>query len=91
MEGMMNHVNVIFEGPDGTGKSTLAKEFATALPAMRICHNAMEGYSAAAMAAMAMHSLTLPYDGLASVVQDRSWLSERVYASSWRRTMSSCS
>lgn len=77
-------VNVILEGPDGAGKSTLATALARALPAMQVRHGLMEGYTGYHLAEQAMHALAPAYYGAGTVVQDRSWLSERIYAKVFR-------
>lgn len=74
----------IFEGPDGSGKTTAAERFAKATgarlvhcgPLPRVTHRTLGRYYLEAMAPA--------LDGYQDVVLDRSWLSEPVYGQAFR-------
>lgn len=70
---------VILEGPDGTGKTTLAAELSRRLPAMKVGHGSMPGYVGHDLAQQNFIGMLAPLLGLGSVVMDRCWLSERIY------------
>lgn len=75
----MNDYLVILEGPDGSGKTTLAAEVARRLPSTRSAHNSMPGYDGQVLAQQNILSLLPPLLGLGSTTLDRCWLSERIY------------
>lgn len=74
---------VIVEGPDGAGKSTLARELARQLQAVYTHHGP---YAAEDNVAAVYHeSLQPALRGLRPVVLDRCWLSEPIYGDVYRQ------
>lgn len=75
---------VIFEGPDGAGKTTLAREVARSIGASYV-HHGVYADARPDQLARVYHLTMLPalYD-VAPVVFDRSWLSESIYSEVFR-------
>lgn len=79
---------IILEGPDGAGKSHLAEELGTFLPgALHQHHDAAEGKSSRELSQSYMGSMRPALAG-SSLLLDRSWLSEPIYARIFRKTPS---
>lgn len=68
----------IFEGPDGGGKTTAAKEFALATGARYVHFDALPGVTKG-LARMYVEAMLPALLGYQDVVFDRCWLSERPY------------
>lgn len=81
-------MNLILEGPDGAGKTTLANHIKQAWPETIYHHHGPDKHLLSAeLAAKYMVSLRPALRG-ADLVLDRSWLSEPIYASVYRGTAS---
>lgn len=75
---------VIFEGPDGSGKTTLARAFADEMN-MRYVHlGPLKNVSYRALARMYVEAMLPAIHGYQGVVMDRSWLSEPIYGKVFR-------
>ena len=74
---------VIFEGPDGGGKSTIAQEYATRHNALYIHHGPYKQVGDG-LARMFLESMLPALMGYQDVVLDRCWLSEPIYADAFR-------
>lgn len=74
---------IIFEGPDGTGKTTLAKALATYIDAVYVHHGSYPEVTEdlANVYALSMMPAAL---GLRDVVLDRAWYSEVPYGFAYR-------
>jgi thymidylate kinase len=91
---------VILEGPDGAGKSTLAKAIAKRLKAVTSHHGAYEGLPGDELARLYYQTLLPALSGVAPVVLDRAWHSEPIYGpifrredrmlTAWRRMLDRC-
>lgn len=73
----------IFEGPDGSGKSTAARQFA-AYTGARYVHFAAMPRVTAGLARMYVEAMLPALLGYQDVVFDRSWLSENPYGVAFR-------
>jgi hypothetical protein len=69
----------IFEGPDGVGKTTLAKAFAEATGATYVHHGPYPDYTEAMLVSRYRESMAPAVHDLGPIVLDRSWLSEQIY------------
>jgi thymidylate kinase len=75
---------VIVEGPDGSGKSSLAVELARSLSAMVVHHGPYKALVGAELARVYVDSMLPALMGERNVVLDRSWLSEPIYGRVYR-------
>lgn len=73
----------IFEGPDGSGKTTLAKKYALATRAKYIHFPALK-HVHSGLARMYVEAMTPALLGYQDVVLDRCWLSELPYGQAYR-------
>lgn len=75
----------IFEGPDGSGKSTAAQKFAEETGALFVHHGPYPAVSTSAeLAEIYVASMRPALNGERDVVLDRCWLSEAPYAEAFR-------
>lgn len=74
----------IFEGPDGGGKSTAAKDYATATGAKYVHFRSLPNVTGRALARMYLEAMLPALHGYQPVVFDRCWLSEAPYGSVFR-------
>lgn len=74
----------VFEGADGSGKTTLAKALAADVGATYIHHGAYKGLGPTYLVANYLHSMSRAILGLNDVVLDRSWISEGPYGRAFR-------
>lgn len=74
----------IFEGPDGSGKSTAAQEYAR-LNAARYIHHGPYKEVGDGLARMFLESMLPALLGYQDVVLDRCWLSEPIYGRAFRK------
>lgn len=74
----------IFEGPDGSGKSTAAQEYAR-LNAARYIHHGPYKEVGDGLARMFFESMLPALLGYQDVVLDRCWLSEPIYGRAFRK------
>lgn len=74
---------IVLEGPDGAGKTTLARALSKALGARIIHHGPYPGLDGVELARKYLDSMC-PALGGADVIFDRSWLSEPIYAEVYR-------
>ncbi|CAB4142502.1 hypothetical protein UFOVP1414_52 [uncultured Caudovirales phage] len=72
----------IFEGPDGGGKTTAAKEYATLTSAQYIHHGSYKGLEDIGI--KYVESILPALVGCYDVVLDRSWHSEKIYGDAFR-------
>src|SRR5690606_4535727 len=73
----------IFEGPDGGGKSTAAREYAALTNALYIHHGPYKQVGDG-LSRMVLESMLPALLGYQDVVLDRCWLSEPIYADAFR-------
>ena len=73
----------IFEGPDGSGKTTTAKAYAEATGALYVHHDAMPGVRGN-LARIYVEAMLPALLGYQDVVFDRSWFSEVPYGRAFR-------
>lgn len=75
---------IILEGPDGAGKTTLAKELQKLLPTARLLHfNRQSTLTADGLGRMYVEAMLPAVMGWEDVIMDRSWLSEKPYADAY--------
>lgn len=74
----------IFEGPDGSGKTTAAKAYATEVNAVYIHHGPYALIGEKQLARFYAESMLPALQGYQHVVLDRCWLSETPYAHAFR-------
>lgn len=74
---------IIFEGPDGAGKTTLAKQVAHVIGAKYVHFNALPRVTTG-LARMYVEAMLPALLGYQHVVFDRSWLSEAPYGNAFR-------
>ena len=83
---------VILEGPDGAGKTTLAKQLHTWLSASDDCaivhHGPYEGVVSSELARIYFSSLLNALTYNKHVILDRAWYSEPIYAAEYRKVQS---
>lgn len=80
----IGHNLTIFEGPDGVGKTTAAKEFARWSKAVYVHFGPYKELGPGELAKIYVDAMMPALAGLQPVVFDRSWLSERPYANVFR-------
>ena len=73
----------IFEGPDGGGKTTLAKQYANATGAKYVHFPSLPNVHTG-LGRMYVEAMLPALEGYQDVVFDRSWLSERIYGYAFR-------
>lgn len=81
--GSLTKQLVIFEGPDGSGKTTAAKQMAERLGARYVHFSSLPRVSAG-LARMYVEAMLPALLGYQTVVFDRSWLSEIPYGMAYR-------
>jgi len=74
----------IFEGPDGSGKTTAAKTYAGHCDARYVHLGTLSGVTENALGRIYLESMLPALLGYQDVVLDRSWMSEWVYGASMR-------
>lgn len=74
----------IFEGPDGSGKSTIAQEYAQ-LTRARYVHHGPYKQVGDGLGRMFLESMLPALLGYEDVVLDRCWISEPIYADAYRQ------
>lgn len=72
----------IYEGPDGSGKTTAAKSYAEATGALYIHHGPYQGEEL--IHEHYVRSMLFAAGGQRDVVMDRCWLSEPIYGAAFR-------
>lgn len=77
----MDRTITVFEGPDGAGKSTVAKAFAYE---STVIHHHGPYHGERDIARKYFDSMFPAYAGLRSMILDRSWLSEPIYGAAFR-------
>lgn len=75
---------VVLEGPDGAGKTTVARSVAKRLNALNVHHGAYDGLRGDRLAQLYVSSIDAALRGASSVVLDRAWHSEVVYGEVFR-------
>lgn len=78
----------IFEGHDCSGKTTLARQYASLTGAEYIHFGPCEEYESNNLAAIYLSGMEVLFTKNRSVVFDRSWISEPIYARFWRQAPS---
>ena len=74
----------VFEGPDGGGKTTLARQYAEVSGARYVHHGPYKGVAGYGLGRLYAESILPAVLGYQPVVLDRSWLSEPIYAAVYR-------
>ncbi len=74
----------ILEGPDGAGKTTLAQQLADKLAARYVHFGPLRELNGPQVACEYVSQMMPALEGIADVIFDRSWLSERPYGTAFR-------
>lgn len=74
----------IFEGPDGSGKSTAAAEFAEKNQAQLVHCGPFPGQLSHELLVTYINLMRPALDGERSIVMDRCWISEPIYGAAFR-------